>query len=169
MFNIQKNETKSICSLCKGECCKDCSGIMFPQDLGEITVDLLIRMFEEGYQFDYWEGNPMKDKRRGRGKTFYYIRPQHTNSKNIIINPTYQGVCIFLTEKGCSKKFKERPTQCRALVASKFEDKGCTYSEKFSKRNASISWLPYNVIILKAIKKLEEKYPQYQSYGRKTC
>ena len=74
---IENNENISICSLC-GSCCKSLPGILSPDDMKEITVDSLEKMYENGYQFDYWEGNPTENPEYD-DVTFYLLRPQTKN------------------------------------------------------------------------------------------
>jgi Fe-S-cluster containining protein len=148
---MENNETASICSACKGDCCKTQAGMVFPEDLGEVTLEKLQHYIDNGYQFDYWEGNPTGKPEHAK-LTAYMLRPQHTNSVNKIVDASWGGTCVFLTDTGCSKSWKERPSMCKALIANKTFD-CASADDKYSKQNAAIAWLPYNDLILKIINK----------------
>jgi Fe-S-cluster containining protein len=144
---MKNNENKSLCSSC-GQCCKRLPGIVHPSELKNITKESLIEMFDNGYQFDYWEGNltgqPEYDE-----VTFYYLRPQTKKSVGKMVDASWGGECVFLTETGCSKTFTERPTQCRALKPK--DDGNCSVGKKHSKEQMIKDWLPHNKIIKEVI------------------
>ena len=144
---IKNNENKSLCSSC-GQCCKRLPGIVHPSDLKEVTKESLNEMYKNGYQFDYWEGN-LTGNLEHEGITFYYLRPQTKKSVGKVIDASWGGECVFLSETGCSKTFEERPTQCRALKPK--EDGNCHLDKKYSKEEMIRSWLPYNQIIKEVI------------------
>jgi len=142
---MENNENTSLCSAC-GECCKRMPGIVHPNELEEITVESLSQMIKDGYQFDYWEGN-ITGLPEHEEITAYYLRPQTKRSVGKVIDASWGGECVFLTETGCSKAFDQRPTQCRAL---KPEANGnCSYEKKYSKVEVIKDWLPYNDVIVK--------------------
>ena len=121
-------------------------GIVHPNELEEITVESLSQMIKDGYQFDYWEGN-ITGLPEHEEITAYYLRPQTKRSVGKVIDASWGGECVFLTETGCSKAFDQRPTQCRAL---KPEANGnCSYEKKYSKVEVIKDWLPYNDVIVK--------------------
>lgn len=143
--------------MCGGVCCKTLPGAVFPNDIGDITVDRIVELLNSGFQFDYWEGNPTDDEKYD-DVTAFYLRPQTKNSTNKIVDASWGGECIFLTETGCSKLFNDRPTQCRTLVPNKeYQTKGCHQPIKYSKRSAAAAWLPYNGIIITAIGVMETR------------
>jgi Fe-S-cluster containining protein len=145
---LKNNENKSFCFGC-GNCCKQLPGIVHPEDLGEVTKEKLIEMFNNGFQFDYWEGN-LTGQPEHDDITFYYLRPQTKKSVGKMVDASWGGECVFLTETGCSKTFTERPTQCRALVPK--EDKKCSIGDqKYSKSEMIKDWLPYNQMIKEVI------------------
>lgn len=144
---MKNNENKSLCAGC-GECCKRMPGIVHPSELKEVTVESLSQMIQDGYQFDFWEGN-ITGRPEHEEVTAYYLRPQTKRSVGKVVDASWGGECVFLSETGCSKTFDERPSQCRALKPVK--DKGCHFSGKYSKVEIIKSWLPYNEVILKTI------------------
>lgn len=123
-------------------------GTVHPSELKEITVESLSQMIKDGYQFDYWEGN-LTGKPEHENITAYFLRPQTKKSAGKVVDASWGGECVFLTETGCSKPFEERPTQCRALKPA--EDGNCTYEKKYTKAEMIKDWLPYNEIINKVI------------------
>ncbi len=150
---IKNNENTSLCSGC-GQCCKRLPGIVSPSDLKEITVDSLTALFKEGYQFDYWEGD-LTGKPEHSGMIFYYLRPQTKKSVGRIVDGSWGGECVFLTESGCSKSFEERPAQCKALVP--VENQGCHVLIPYEKKTMIKEWIPYNGIISQTIDKIYQE------------
>jgi len=147
---ITNNENISVCSACGGKCCKNMPGILYPEDIKEeITVDVLVKYYQEGYQFDYYEGSV-----DGSDKIGYYLRPQTIRSKDKIVDASSGGQCIFLEPGGCSKIFDDRPTECKALIPDKKYGLNCGYDKYYSRLNAAIAWLSYNEIIEETIDRL---------------
>jgi Fe-S-cluster containining protein len=151
---MKNNENKSICTSCGGKCCKQMPGIVSPKDANEINVDYFINMYENGYQFDYWEGNLTGDPEHA-DLTFWYLRPQTKNSVGRVVDASWGGECVFLTENGCPMKFKDRPAQCRALKPS--PEMECNLDPEYDKKEMIKEWLPYNEIITKAINIISER------------
>lgn len=142
-MKFDNNENFNICSLCKGKCCKRMPGIVHPEQLQQpITKELLLKLYKEGYQFDYWEGDEFG------GKTGYFLRPQTIKSKGVLVDPSWGGTCVFLTEQGCSKTFEERPYMCQQLEPQ--EDFNCGPKDKentLNKYDYVLAWLQYNNLI----------------------
>lgn len=159
---MKNNENKTTCSSCGGACCKNGAGGWFPEDLPQpITKDLIVDMIKNrGYCLDYWEGNPTRDSKYD-GVMAYYLRPQHINALGRYVDPSWGAQCSFLTNNGCKLSFNDRPTQCKALIPNpEYSTKGCSWAEKYSKKNICIAWLPYNSILEEArmeLYNLEEK------------
>ena len=143
-MKFDNNENFNICSLCKGQCCKRMPGIVHPEQLQQpITKELLLKLYKEGYQFDYWEGDEFG------GKVGYFLRPQTIKSKGVLVDPSWGGTCVFLiTEQGCSKTFEERPYMCQQLEPQ--EDFNCGLKDKentLNKYDYVLAWLQYNNLI----------------------
>ena len=145
-MRFSNNENFNICSLCKGQCCKRMPGIVHPNQLQQpITKELLLRLYKEGYQFDYWEGDEYGNL---RGRTGYFLRPQTIKSIGVLVDPSWGGTCVFLTEQGCSKTFEERPYMCQQLEPQ--EDFNCGPKDKentLNKYDYVLAWLQYNNLI----------------------
>jgi hypothetical protein len=147
---MENNENKSLCTGC-GQCCKRMPGVVHPEDMQEITVDSLSKMIQNGYQFDYWEGN-ITGQPEHEDITAYYLRPQTKKSIGKVVDGSWGGECVFLGESGCSKTFEERPAQCKALVPVGSKD--CYLPDgKYAKAEIIKSWLPYNGVISQTIEK----------------
>ena len=142
-MKFNNNENFNICSLCKGQCCKRMPGIVHPNQLQQpITKELLLKLYKEGYQFDYWE------KDEFGGKVGYFLRPQTIKSKGVLVDPSWGGTCVFLTEQGCSKTFEERPYMCQQLEPQ--EDFNCgpkNTGDTLNKYDYVLAWLQYNNLI----------------------
>ena len=142
-MKFNSNENFNICSLCKGQCCKRMPGIVHPNQLQQpITKELLLKLHKEEYQFDYWEGDEFG------GKVGYFLRPQTIKSKGVLVDPSWGGTCVFLTEQGCSKTFEERPYMCQQLEPQ--EDFNCGSKDKentLNKYDYVLAWLQYNNLI----------------------
>ena len=143
-MKFDNNENFNICSLCKGQCCKRMPGIVHPEQLQQpITKELLLKLYKEGYQLDYWEGDEFG------GKVGYFLRPQTIKSKGVLVDPSWGGTCVFLiTEQGCSKTFEERPYMCQQLEPQ--EDFNCGLKDKentLNKYDYVLAWLQYNNLI----------------------
>lgn len=123
-------------------------GIVHPNEMKEVTVESLSQMIKDGYQFDFWEGN-ITGKPEHDGITAYYLRPQTKNSVGKVVDASWGGECVFLTETGCSKTFEQRPTQCKALEPQ--EDGNCSLEKKYEKNEVIKAWLPYNDVIVEFI------------------
>lgn len=142
------NENFEICSSCNGKCCKYMPGIVSPFQYKEITEELLKSLLENGYQFDYWEGDINSES---QGITAYYLRPQTKTSIGRKVDPSWGGECVFFTNnKGCSKKFEDRPIQCQTLLPNQISSCKPEKGAKIKKELIE-EWLPYNNIILKVI------------------
>ena len=154
-------ENASICSKCKGGCCKRSPGIVHPDDIikkyGDITPDVIVdKYLKEGYYLDYWEGVFTKEDGSEvyskETSTLYFLLPRSEYvSKTQAVYPSWGGRCNFLTENGCSLEFKERPFQCRVLIPQ--EDFNCNYTteQKASKRHLVEAWLEYQEVLIKSI------------------
>jgi Fe-S-cluster containining protein len=151
MEKVNNNEILSICSMCKGKCCKRMPGTIHPDQIKDISVESLSALIKtKNYAFDYWEGNP-SDNTSFDGVTAYYLRPATKGAIGRIVDASWGGECAFLTDTGCSLSFDDRPLECQELVVDK--DFNCT-GEGFSKKESSIAWLEYNTIIEETIESL---------------
>ena len=133
------NENKSLCSSCGGNCCKHMPGIVHPDEVVSIN-DLL----DTGkYAIDWWEGDPRED-RDDVGQS-YYIRPKTKGSEEHLLDGSWGGECVFLTNKGCELSFNERPYDCRMLEPSSGDSCDTVGVEK---QEMVVLWMEHNNTIL---------------------
>lgn len=137
-------QEKDICSLCKGMCCKGLPGICWPGDIQPLDLATILSMVNSGrYAIDYWEGDPQ----------IYWIRPSIKGNTSPI-DPVFRGECIFLTDKGCSLTFSERPAQCRAITPS--SGLRCSATEGYKgKETARDAWTPHQELMSMVLGELE--------------
>ena len=148
-MKIPKNHENIICKECDGKCCKNMSCQVFPCDFKEITVKTIVKKIKAGYCFDYWEGGI-----EGKQGTAYFLRPQHKGYENKLIDPTWGGECIFLTDTGCKLSEKDRPSGGKALIPGKKISDKCEFIDGWEKYDSAKAWLKYNDIIEEAISKI---------------
>lgn len=142
-------ENKNICKKCKGRCCKSISGIYNPNDFQTITVDSLLKYFNNGnLSIDWCEGD-IRPNINELSQT-YYLRPRHKEAN--IIDPSWGGECIFLTETGCKLVYSNRPQNCRDLIPN-IDYKKC-HLGSMSKTKYIKMWLPYQDILQKCFEQL---------------
>lgn len=140
---IPEFNATSACERCGGRCCKHMGCHFSPSDFKEISFEALKAKIEEGYiSIDWWEGEDACE---------YYLRMRHKNAP--IVDPSWGGECILLTETGCSLPFEERPLGARSLEPRRgFES--CTVH--YDKRSCVDDWLPYDDILRKLVKYFEK-------------
>lgn len=144
---IPFNEDKTICGECGGKCCKSHPCSWFPQDLPEVTEEVLTKMVIRDFCFNYWDGE----------ECTYFLQPKikdiHGYPDDSIIQPIWCGECVFLGKTGCKLPFEQRGSQGKALHPK--NDKGiCFLPDGYSKRDCVDAWKPYQNIIQKVIDKL---------------
>lgn len=106
------------CNKCKGSCCKQLPGCYTPQDIKRLFPAKTVKKSVElalstnKIAIDWWEGN----------KELYFLRPSTKDKMGIIIDPSYGGECIYLSEKGCKLSFSQRPYFCKTLEP---KESGC--------------------------------------------
>ena len=148
---MKNNENHSICSACKGACCKGFPGIYSPLD---IKGDMLSWFRENVHNitFDDWVGTFEHNGTSVEDPLF--LRPKAKSEHSLQIrNGLWSGECRLLTDEGCSLSFEDRPTQCRELKPS--VDRNCIIYGK-SKKDLIFEWLPYQELILEFISSLED-------------
>ena len=137
-MNEFKNNESSICSECKGQCCKRMGCHYSPDDFKEITFEILKELIDKGNtSIDWWEGDVL-DKDRERT---YYLRVRNKNSD--IVDPAWIGECSLLTNSGCSLLFESRPKGGRSVIPQK--DFECT--SEYLKDTCCKEWYPYQHIL----------------------
>ena len=127
---IKSNQKPSICSSCKGACCKNIPGICHPLDM-KIDKEILRELLNGDYIFDFYEGT----------KQYYYLRPKTVNEAGKWFNGSWGASCSLLTPTGCPLKFKDRPHQCRSLIPK--SDFNCK-SDGLSKKDYGKLWMQHH-------------------------
>lgn len=145
------NENPKVCSKCGGKCCKSMGCHYSPTDFTNITFETLKQSIDKGYiSIDWWEGDVFDNDR----ERTYFLRIR--NKKANIVDPSWGGECVLLTEQGCSLSFNERPMGGRALTPGTIYD-SCI--NPYSKEDCCQEWYPYQDI-------LERLVYEYQNYVR---
>ena len=129
------------CKACGGYCCNHMSGATYPNDFKKPLHDSLVEAFKSGeWSIDWWEGET----------PIHYVRPKHLKVKwgGSLLDPSWGGVCVFLTESGCRLPADKRPAECRSLHKT---DGGSCVAEH-NKETAAIAWKRFQKVITKAAK-----------------
>lgn len=137
----------SLCTLCRGKCCKQMPGQYSPDDFKEpITYEFLKGLLEAGSHSIDWHEDP----------EIYYIRPRSINGEKI--DPSYGGQCINLTDTGCSLPEEVRPLQCRMLEPKgKIGSLNCKSPKGFGKLEMASLWNEHQGILIK----LKDEYYEW--------
>ncbi len=134
---MSKNEVKTyppskLCAKCGGKCCKKMGCHYSPRDFEDLTFDGLRVAIEKGnISIDWWEQASVKE---------YYLRARHIDAP--IVDPSWGGVCINLTDTGCSLSWEERPLGGRSLKPGK---RVCTGD--YSKEDCKNEWKEYSDVL----------------------
>ena len=134
-----------LCVKCKGECCQILPGAFFPNDLGTITVESVVAFVLSGRAcFDSWEGDPRADK--DELPEVYFLRPRVVNASHKVVDRSWGGVCVHLSDTGCTLSRDDMPTACRTLEPGEVD----CIDHTDGKHGAAMAWLPYHDILEKA-------------------
>lgn len=132
-----------LCAECGGRCCKSMGCHFSPNDFDDLSIESLEKILSEGdVSIDWWEG----DVTGGNLDKTYFLRMRHVDAK--IVDPSWGGRCVALTDSGCRLSFEKRPLGGRALIPSKNSNqKDC--KQTYSKENCCRDWYPYQYILAK--------------------
>lgn len=150
------NENREVCSKCQGKCCKTMGCHYSPRDFEKITKETLRDFIKQGFvSIDWWEGDVLDTYERYRS---CYLRIRNRDIFNEtklapIVDPSYGGKCMLLTENGCLLKFEDRPMGGRNLIPKSKDEKYCQTT--YSKKDAAIEWYPYNDILEELIEEFK--------------
>lgn len=128
------------------------SGIAFPEDFGLPETEEKIKdafLKTNLWALDVWDGEFEHNGKNGYD--VFYVRPRLKNAKEKLIDRSWGGECINLTESGCSLTFENRPTICRQLVPSKNYPYCKPEGEGFTKEDCVAVWIPYQELLEKII------------------
>lgn len=139
--NIPTFEPNETCKLCQGGCCRNMGCHFSPDDFEEISFESLKTEIDKGYiSIDWWE-----DWDKGNQ---YYLRIRNVDSP--IIDPSWGGRCILLTDSGCSLPFEKRPLGARALKPRERYDGSFCHSY-YTKEQCKNDWLKYDDILQRLV------------------
>ena len=161
--NVYVNKT--MCALCKGECCERMPGITMPEDFGSTHEEIVNRLYNAiksgRYCFDYYEGNPMEESDQTVVPEIeeyfeseykgYYVRPAIKGKEQMIVDPAWGGRCTFHTDNGCTLSYENRPLQCRLLKPKEQLSDTCKSIGPNSKNEYAIAWAEYHKEIIDLI------------------
>jgi hypothetical protein len=141
---MKNNENKKLCKLCAENnencCCTVMPGSFAPNDIKLNVKFIANKLFLNEWAVDYWEDEP----------PLYYLRPATVGCKEYI-DPSWGGICIYLTENGCKLNFEERPTQCKALIPGYDKESGCVLPKHCTKHYIALLWQPHEKLLMKAV------------------
>lgn len=135
-----------VCKMCGGQCCKRLAGCYLPGDFGDPPSKRIItRGFTERMlAIDWWEGG-VKGNERG-----LFLRPAHVGVKKLR-DPSWGGVCVFLSANGCTLPYDDRPSGCKMLEP--VPDPGHCKVHGAGKEEAALAWGPFVDTILECERK----------------
>lgn len=144
---LENNENPVLCSECKGKCCKGMGCHFSPRDFDNITYESLNALIERGnISIDWWEGDVFgKDEQKNRT---YYLRMRNKGAD--VVNPSWGGECILLTDQGCILPFEQRPLGGKSLIPCVGDCKN-----KYTKEDCCKEWQPYEFILQKLVDKFK--------------
>nr|DAU24511.1 MAG TPA: Protein of unknown function (DUF3109) [Caudoviricetes sp.] len=134
-MKIKTFQPTEVCAQCKGDCCKTMGCHYSPTDLDDLSFEGLKSEIEKGkISIDWWSGDEHE----------YYLRARHVGAP--IVDPSWGGRCINLTETGCSLPWEKRPLGGRALKPK--ENSGNRKCRTFySKEQSKNDWKPYSNVL----------------------
>ena len=148
-------ENKKLCSICRGQCCKHGGCELSPSDFKEgVTYETIKARIERGLiSIDWWEGNVFEDiedspYRSENINRCLFLRMRHKGAS--VVDPSFGGECVALTEKGCSLPYDERPKGGRELIPDieiKKDYLKLNCHSDWSKKDSAIEWFEYREIL----------------------
>lgn len=136
---MKNNENKEICSKCKGRCCKNMGCHYSPRDFEKIEFEYLKNRIEkENISIDWWDGDILSINEYSR---VYYLRCRNIDSE--IVNPSWGGQCMNLTDNGCNLSFKDRPLGGKMVIPQ--ESYNCI--NEYSKEDCVKEWRAYHSVL----------------------
>lgn len=134
-------ENLEICNECGGKCCKSSPGLIFPEDFGRISLELLKEKFQSGlYAVDICD-LPVN--------ATYFIRMKRKGCDSIF-DPGRKNECSCLEQNGCRFVHDDRPVACRALIP---DPPRCYFGDPiYNMINCAKAWQPYTSLIEQAFR-----------------
>lgn len=141
--NIPTFEPNDSCKKCEGACCKQMGCHFSPKDFDEISFESLKSEIDKGViSIDWWEEQD--------GGCSYFLRMRNVGAP--IVDPSWGGRCILLTETGCPLPFEKRPLGARALIPKRAVPTGIYIFDGichsyYDKEQCKNDWLKYDDIL----------------------
>lgn len=127
MPDVPVYKPAEYCAICRGKCCRFYGCHYSPSDFADLTFDGLKKELEKGrISIDWWEADTPE----------YFLRARHVGEP--IVCGSWGGVCVNLTDSGCSLSWEERPLGGKAL---KPDRTFCTSS--YTKEECKEEWKSY--------------------------
>ena len=111
---METYEPTEDCIKCRGRCCKQLPGSCLPNDISRLfpanslQESVKLALNSKKYSIGWFENDT----------PLYYIRPA-TLGKYKKFDPSWGGICILLTDNGCSLPFDLRPNDCKCIKPNK--------------------------------------------------
>lgn len=140
MVNVPVYRPTKLCEACKGKCCRFMACHYSPSDFADLSYDGLKHEIAKGrISIDWWEADPPE----------YYLRARNVGEP--IVCGSWGGVCVNLTDTGCSLTWEERPLGGKAL---KPDRQLCTSS--YTKEECKEEWKAYADVLRQLVRYFEE-------------
>jgi len=139
----EKMSYNKFCASCGGKCCKSMGCELSTRDMkSDINKDTIKELLESGmYSIDYWDYFTSED-----GISVdegYFIRARNKNSP--VVDPSWGGECVMLTDTGCSLSFEDRPFGGKSMIAKQTLEGEC--KSNYGKHECAIEWFKYYDIL----------------------
>lgn len=143
-MKIKTFQPTEVCAQCKGACCKTMGCHYSPTDFDDLSFEGLKAEIEKGkISIDWWSGDEQE----------YYLRARHVGAP--VVDPSWGGRCINLTETGCSLPWEKRPLGGRALKPKENSDSG-ECRTFYSKEQCKNDWKPYSDVLKQLVEHFGE-------------
>lgn len=123
-----------ICKECKGKCCRFYGCHYSPKDFEDISFESIKKEIEKGkISIDWWEAEPRE----------YFLRCRHVGEP--VVCGSWGGVCVNLTDAGCSLPWEKRPLGGKALKPGVTLKDACITS--YGKEDCKNDWKKYDSVL----------------------
>lgn len=148
---VKVYQPTEACAACMGSCCKLMACHYSPSDFSDLSFEGLKAEIEKGrISIDWWEGR----------KKMYYLRARHVGAP--VVDGSWGGRCINLTETGCSLSWEERPLGGKALKPATSPGGVCTSS--YSKERCKNDWKQYAPVLEKLVDYFDCQPPGFEEW-----
>ena len=130
-----KYENQSLCSACGGYCCKNSPCFFMPEDFPDLSLDRLLKEFQEKDYLCILLGDV----------AFISMRAKHWKRIVQLFESRIPDSCVALTPTGCKFSYDERPTGGKLLVPAVTGFYDCYH--KLDYTTFSTAWAPYDEVL----------------------